>query len=44
MQIKTTLFPLTSVRTAIIKTPQTNFVGKDMGKKLPSFTAGGNAS
>jgi hypothetical protein len=40
MQIKTTLrFYLTPVRT-----PPTTAVGKDMGKKEPLYTAGGNAS
>jgi hypothetical protein len=39
MQIKTTLrFYLTPVRT-----PPTN-IGEDVGKKEPSYTAGGNAS
>jgi hypothetical protein len=45
MQIKTTLrFLLTPVRIAIIKTPLTIGAGEDMGKKEPSYTAGGNAS
>jgi hypothetical protein len=44
MQIKTTLrFHLTPVRIAIIKTPPTG-VSEDVGKKEPSYTAGGNAS
>jgi hypothetical protein len=45
MQIKTTLrVHLTPVRIAIIKTPPTTCVGEDVGKKEPSYTAGGNAS
>jgi hypothetical protein len=45
MQIKTTLrFHLTPVRIAIIKTPTTTNVGKDVGKHKPSYTAGGNVS
>jgi hypothetical protein len=45
MQIKTTLrFHLTPVRIAIIKTPTPTNVGMDVGKKEPSYTAGGNAS
>jgi hypothetical protein len=41
MQIKTTLrCHLTPVRMAIIK--NTTNVGEDMGKKKPSYTAGGN--
>jgi hypothetical protein len=45
MQIKTTLrFHLSPVRIAIIKTPLPTGVGKDVGKKEPSYTAGGNAS
>jgi hypothetical protein len=44
MQIKTTLrFHLTPVRIAIIKNI-TNNVGEDVGKKEPSYTAGGNAN
>jgi hypothetical protein len=44
MQIKTTLrFHLTPVRIAII-TITTNIIGKDVGKKEPLSTAGGNAS
>jgi hypothetical protein len=42
MQIKTTLrFHVTPVRIAIIKNT-TNNVGEDVGKKEPSYTAGGN--
>jgi hypothetical protein len=45
MQIKTTLrFHLTPVRIAIIKNIPTTGVGKDVGRKEPSYTAGGNAS
>jgi hypothetical protein len=45
MQIKITLrFHLTPVRIAIIKTLPTTGVGKDVGKKEPTYTAGGNAS
>jgi hypothetical protein len=45
MQIKTTLrLHLTPVRIAIIKTPLATCVGEDVGKKEPSYTAGGNAS
>jgi hypothetical protein len=45
MQIKTTLrFHLTPVRIATIKKTTTNMCGKDVGKKEPSYTAGGNAS
>jgi hypothetical protein len=45
MQIKTTLrFHFTPVRIAKIKTPPTTCVGKDVGKKEPSYTVGGNAS
>jgi hypothetical protein len=44
MQIKTTVrFHLTTVRIAITKTPPTTGIGKDMGKKEPSYTAGGKA-
>jgi hypothetical protein len=39
MQIKTTLrFHLTPVRITISKTPPTTGVGKDVGKKEPSYT------
>jgi hypothetical protein len=45
IQIKTTLrFYLTPVRIAVIKTPPTTGIGKDLGKKETSYTAGGNAS
>jgi hypothetical protein len=45
MQIKTTLrFHLIPLRIAIIKTSPTADVGKDVGKKEPSYTAGENAS
>jgi hypothetical protein len=45
MQIKTSLrFHLTPVRTAIIKIPPTTRVGKNVGKREPLYTAGGNAS
>jgi hypothetical protein len=45
MQIKTTLrFHLTPVRIAIVKTLLTTGAGKDVRKKEPSYTAGGNAS
>jgi hypothetical protein len=45
MQIKTTLrFHHTPVRIAIIKTPPTTNVGKDVRKKEPSYDAGGNLS
>jgi hypothetical protein len=45
MQIKTTLrFYLTPVRIATIKTPMTTNVDEDVGKKEPSYTAGGNVS
>jgi hypothetical protein len=44
MQIKSTLrFHLTPVRIAIIKTPLTTGVGKDVEKE-PSYTSDGNAS
>jgi hypothetical protein len=44
MQIKTTLrLHLTPVRMATIKNATTN-VGEDVGKKEPSFTAGGNVN
>jgi hypothetical protein len=42
-QIKITLrFYLTPVRIAIIKTLPTTNLGKDAGKKEPSYTASGN--
>jgi hypothetical protein len=46
MQIKTTLrFHLTPVRIAIIKnTNNATGVGKEVGKKEPSYTAGRNAN
>jgi hypothetical protein len=45
IQIKTTLrFHLTPVRIAIIKAPPPPNVGKDVGKKEPSYTAGGTVS
>jgi hypothetical protein len=45
MQIKTTLrFYLIPVRTAIIKNTTKMCVDEDVGKKEPSYTAGGNAS
>jgi hypothetical protein len=45
MQIKTTLrFYLTPLRITIIKNTKTTNVGKDTGKKEPSYTAGENAS
>jgi ribonuclease I len=45
MQIKTTLrFHLTPVRIAIIKITTNNLCCKDVGKKEPLYTAGGNAS
>jgi hypothetical protein len=46
MQIKTTLrFHLTPVRIATIKkTPPTTGVGDNVGKKVPSYTAGRNAN
>jgi hypothetical protein len=45
MQIKTTLrFHLTPVRIAIIKNTTTTCVGKDVGKKEPSYTSGMRAS
>jgi hypothetical protein len=37
-------FHLTPVRIAIIKTPLTTNVGKDVGEKEPLYTAGGNVS
>jgi hypothetical protein len=45
MQIKSILrFHLTPVRIAIIKSPPTTGVGKDVQKKEPLYTSGGNAS
>jgi hypothetical protein len=45
MQIKTTLrFHLTLLEQPSSKTPLTIGVGKDVGKKEPSYTAGGNAN
>jgi hypothetical protein len=46
MQIKTTLrFHLTPFRIAIISNiTNTTGVGKDAGKKEPSYTAGGNVN
>jgi hypothetical protein len=45
MQIKTTVrFHLTPVRMATIKTQTVTNVGKDVGKKKPSYTAGGNVN
>jgi hypothetical protein len=45
MQIKTTLrFHLTLVRIAIIKNTNIKGVGRDVGKKEPSYTVGGNES
>jgi hypothetical protein len=44
MQIKATLrFHLTPVRTSS-RTPKTTNVGEDVGKRKPSYTAGGNVS
>jgi hypothetical protein len=44
MQIKTSRRShLTPFRIAIIKTPTTTGIGKDVGKKEPSYTAGGNS-
>jgi hypothetical protein len=43
MQIKTTLrLHLTPVRMASIRNTPTTNVGKDAGKKEPSYAAGGN--
>jgi hypothetical protein len=45
MQMKTTLrFHLTPVRIPSSKTPPTTCAGEDVEKKVPSYTAGGNAS
>jgi hypothetical protein len=45
MHMKTILgFQLIPVRIAIIKNTTTTGVGKDVGKKEPLYTAGGNAS
>jgi hypothetical protein len=45
MQLKTTLrFHLTPVRITIMKTPPPTNIGENVGKKEPSYTAGGNAS
>jgi hypothetical protein len=45
IQIKTTLrFPLTPVKIAIIKNPPPTKVSKNVGKKEPSYTTGGNVS
>jgi hypothetical protein len=45
MQSKTTLrFHLTPIRIAIIKNTTPPAVGKNVGKKEPWYTAGGNAS
>jgi hypothetical protein len=45
MQVKTTRrFHLTPVRLGIIRNTNKTGVGKDVGNKEPSFTAGGNAS
>jgi hypothetical protein len=45
IQIKTTLrFHSTPVRIAIIKTPPTANVGKEVREKEPSYTAGGNVN
>jgi hypothetical protein len=42
MQIQTTLrFYLPPVRIAYISTPPTTNVGENVGKKEPSYTAGG---
>jgi hypothetical protein len=45
IQIKTTTgFHLTHVRIATIKNTMTTNVGKDVRKKEPSYTAGGNVN
>jgi hypothetical protein len=45
MQIKTTIrFHLIPVRIAIIKNTTTTNAGQNVGKKEPSYTAGGNVS
>jgi hypothetical protein len=45
MQVKTMLrFYLTPVRMATSRTPTTTNVGKDVEKKEPSYTAGGNVN
>jgi hypothetical protein len=45
MEIKTSLrFHLIPVRIAIIKNTKTTGIGEDVGKKEPSYNAGGNAS
>jgi hypothetical protein len=45
MQIKPTLrFHLTTVKMAIIKNTNNNNVGEDVGKKKPSYPAGGNVN
>jgi hypothetical protein len=45
MQIKTTLDSTSLLLEWLAsRTPPTAYVGKDMGKKEPSYTAGGNVS
>jgi hypothetical protein len=45
MQMKTMLrFHLTPVRISTIRTQTTTNVGKDVGKKKSSYTAGGNVN
>jgi hypothetical protein len=45
MQIKTTLDSTSLLLEWLAsRTPPTAYVGKDMGKKEPSYTPGGNAS
>jgi hypothetical protein len=45
MEIKTTLrLHLTLLEQPSSKTPPTTSVGKDVGNKEPSYTAGGNES